>query len=139
MLFFVTTLVLSLLGMVGLLTVKRYELTSGKLIFAGVRPGASTFFERTLRWGEKILPHLVKQQAERASRYVVRTLQLALAHSIVWLERTLEQVLSAMRERTENVDLHNEPSAFLREVADHKKNLLKKTRARDTVQESKSL
>lgn len=69
-----------------------------------------------------VLPSLVRQHAEQAVSATLARLQVVLAHAIIWLERTLERVLSAVREKTEEY-VDREPSAFLREVADHKKNL----------------
>jgi len=133
-LFFTCTLLISLFAMAALLLAKRYELSTGRVIFASMRPGMNSFFHRLSVWSQKILPALARGYIERGAKIALTRLQLGLAHIIVVLERTLENVLSAVRERTE--ELHaGEPSAFLREVADHKKNLLKKSRPRDTVRE----
>lgn len=138
-LFFTCTLGVSVLAMIALLAVKRYELATGKMVFSGVRPGMNVFFETASRWGQKILPALARQYIERVVRLMLTRLQLALAHGVVAFEHTLERVLSAVRRRTEGEHPHHEPSAFLREVADHKKNLLykkglKKSPPHDTLQ-----
>ncbi len=121
--FFTVTLVLSLCAMALLLAVKRYELTTGRVMLASMRPGASSFFEKLSQWGRKILPSLVRQYVERAVQIVLTKLQLWLAKIILSLEHSLERVLHTVRERTGDGDVDREPSAFLREVADHKKNL----------------
>lgn len=135
---FTSALAVSVVAMIALLAAKRYELTTGRVIFAGLRPGMSVFFETTSRWGRKILPALVREQMERGVRLVVARIQLWLAETIVRLEHALESVLSTVRSHTE-VPTNREPSAFLREVADHKKHLLykrglKKSPPRDTLQ-----
>ena len=139
-LFFISTLGFSVFAMVALLAVKRYELASGRMMLAGVRPKTSAFFQTISQWGQKILPALARHYVERATRLVVTNVQLALAQSIVKFEHALESVLNAVRERTDHAHPDREPSAFLREVADHKKNLLykkgllKKSHPRDTLQ-----
>jgi hypothetical protein len=145
-LFFTSTLCLSVLAMVALLAVKRYELVSGRVLFSGVRPAVNSFFGQVSQWGQKILPELLRHYMERAAQFVLKKTQLGVAQIIVTFEHALESVLSAVRERTEDLHPSREPSAFLREVADHKKNLLykkrslkkpklKNTETRDTVQE----
>jgi hypothetical protein len=136
--FFITTLGISVLGMIALLTVKRYELVTGKLLFAGARPKVGAFFQTTSRWGRQILPALAQRQIERAWRFSLTQTHRAAAYSVVTFEHALERVLSAVRERTGDVHTSGEPSAFLREVADHKKHLLykkglKKSPPRDTL------
>lgn len=138
-LFFTAMLGVSLSAMMILLLLKRYELVSGRMMFSSARPGMNVFFEKVSQWGRKILPTLVRQYVERLAQLALTKLQLALAQIIVAFEHSLEKVLSAVREKTEPVHLDREPSVFLREVADHKKNLLykkglKKHPPRDTVQ-----
>lgn len=137
--FFISTLAVSLVAMVILLAAKHYELTTGRVMFAGARPRMSAFFETTSRWGQKILPALAREQLERLIKLAMANVQRALAQIIVTFEHVLERVLRAVRERTEPAHPYREPSAFLREVADHKKHLLykrglKKSPPRDTLQ-----
>ncbi|HEY5383112.1 MAG TPA: hypothetical protein VIJ88_00990 [Candidatus Paceibacterota bacterium] len=127
-LFFTATLVLSILGMVALLGFKRYELASGNVILASVRPAIGTFCKHALWWVETVLPALVRVYSRRALRYAKATLQWAIARSILWVEHTLEQVLHTVREQTEAPRAPGEASAFLREVAEHKRKLSRRTR-----------
>ena len=122
-LFFIVTLVFSLCAMILLLAVKRYELSTGRVVFASLRPSTSSFFEKLSRWGRKILPSLARSYIERAMNSALTKIQLWLAKTILALEHVLERVLHAVRERTGEMNIDREPSAFLREVADHKKNL----------------
>jgi hypothetical protein len=133
--FFISALGISLIAMVTLLAVKRYELASGRMLFAGVRPKTSAFFQIILQWGQKILPALALRYIERVWMLLRTKTQRAIAYSIVTFERTLESTLSAVRERTQGAHPDLEPSAFLREVADHKKSLLKDSHSRDNLQE----
>ncbi|MDO8548165.1 MAG: hypothetical protein Q7R71_00635 [bacterium] len=139
-LFFTATLGVSVIAMILLLAVKRFELVSGRMVFAGTRPKLSAFFERLSLWSQKILPALARQHIERLGRAAVIKLQVTIAHSVVTFEHTLERVLHTVREKTGGISVNREPSAFLREIADHKKNLLykkglKKLPPRDSVQE----
>ena len=120
---FAAGLIVSILGMAGLLGVKRYELASGHVIFASARPAVSQFFKGTLWWFEKELPALVRRYMLRTVRFCKVVLQRLLARSILWVEHTLERVLHTVREKTANTRTPGEASAFLREVAEHKKNL----------------
>ena len=122
-LFFSLGLILSILGMVGLLSFKRYELSSGHVVFASARPAVGAFFRQALWWVEKVLPSLLRVYSIRTVRFCKVVLQRALARSILWLEHTLEQVLHHVRERTAVVRSPGEASAFLREVAEHKRKL----------------
>ena len=128
-LFFTLGLILSILGMVGLLGFKRYELTSGQVLFASARPALGAFFRQALWWIEKVLPALVRVYTIRAVRYCKVSLQRTLARSILWLEHTLERMLHTVREQTTTaVRSPGEASAFLREVAEHKRTLSRRTR-----------
>ena len=122
-LFFTVTLVFSLCAMALLLAVKRYELSTGRVVFAGVRPKVGSFLDGTLRLGRYILPGLARHYIERAVRALVIKLHLWVARAILKLQNLLERVLQSMRTRTGHVDVNREPSGFLREVANHKKNL----------------
>lgn len=127
-LFFSGALLVSVVGMIALLGFKRYELSSGHVIFARARPAIGTFFKHTLWWIEKVLPALVRVYSRRALRYCKVVLQHALARSILWVEHTLERVLSAVREKTAASRAPGEASAFLREVAEHKRKLSRRVK-----------
>lgn len=125
-LFFISTLGLSVAAMAALLALKHYELASGKVVFAGMRPAMSAFSKKTLHWGQQILPALAQELIEKAWKFVLTQTHRAVAYSAIIFERALERVLRSVREWTESTHPSQEPSAFLREVADHKKNLLYK-------------
>lgn len=123
-LFLTTTLVVSTLGMLGIVGLKRYELATGRLFLAGLRPGLRHFFRRTFFWFERVLPSLIAHEAGRlwrAGRAVVRT---AAAQGLLFAEQTLERGLSALRQATSHAPARpGDASPFLREVAEHKKKL----------------
>lgn len=128
-LFFTVTLLVSVAGMILLIAIKRFEVASGRIMLSGVRPRLNSFFARLSWWGNKMLPALARQQVERIARLALARTQLAIAHAVVYVEHLLERVLNAVRSRTEGQYMEQEPSAFLREVADHKKTLLHKKRS----------
>jgi hypothetical protein len=137
-LFFMVMLGVSILGMVALLSFKRYELASGRVILASARPAIGTFCKHALWWVETVLPALVRVYTRRTIRYCKVTLQRAIARGILWVEHTLEQVLHTVREQTEASRVPGEASAFLREVAEHKRKLSRRTRKPRTVEEIKT-
>lgn len=127
-LFFIAGLIVSILGMVGLLGFKRYELQTGHVLFASARPAVGHFFKEALWWIEKVLPALIRVYTIRTVRWLRVSLQKAIAISILWVEHTLERVLHTVRERTAVVREPGEASAFLREVAEHKRSLTRRVR-----------
>lgn len=125
MVLFLTTLLgLSIVGMAAMLFLKRYELTTGRMVLSGVRPVVGTFLSRGLLWIEKILPVLVRSQLSRAVQALRDLVQRLIAQSILMFEHALERLLHTVREKTAPAREPGEASAFLREVADHKKKLL---------------
>jgi biopolymer transport protein ExbB/TolQ len=134
-LFFTVTLAVSIAGMLLLLGFKRYELSSGKLLFVSGRPAIGNFFKRVFWWIEKVLPALVRVYGRRAFRFAKAALQRGLARSILWLERTLEHILRTVREKTETPRAPGEASAFLREVAEHKRKLSRRIKKQPTKEE----
>src|SRR5665647_3894124 len=97
-LFFIATLIISILAMAALLGFKRYELASGNVLLASARPAIGAFFKHALWWIEKVLPALVRVYSRRALRFCKVVLQRAIARSILWVERALERVLHTVRE-----------------------------------------
>ncbi len=121
--FFTITLLVSCAGMALLLWLKRYELRTGRVFFAQVRPAVGAFFGGALGWIEHVLPVLVAQQARRAYVWGRAQLRATVAWVIIFAEGLLERTLHVLRRKT-NVAHHGEASPFLREVAEHKKKLL---------------
>ena len=122
-LFFTVGLGISIVGMAGLLGFKRYELVSGHVIFASARPALGSFFKHAVWWVEKELPALVREYTRRTVHVCKVVLQRLIARSILSLEHGLERVLHTVREQTSRPRSPGQASAFLREVAEHKRNL----------------
>src|SRR6185437_15803122 len=116
-------LAVSIVGMFALITVKSYELSTGRLLFGGARPRISRFSARTVFLFGTVLPRFVVWEVRRMYRFFASFAHSAVAHAVLRLERWLESVLTKVRESTDAPRAPGEASAFLREVAEHKKKL----------------
>lgn len=133
--FFTVTLAVSIVGMISLLMLKRYELNSGRVFLGSARPAVGNFFHRWLSWFEYVLPGLVRVGARTLYNTVRRVLHVWGARVVVKLEQGLEQALKRVRRTTVVPKRTRETSAFLREVAEHKKKLQEDLPDRSTVVE----
>ena len=126
-LFLTATLVLSIVGVVALLTLKRYEITTGKVILGRARPTIGVFFNVCLMWVERALPALLAHVVRRGITEIKKVIHQAVAYGIHSLERALEWVLKTLHYTTQpSSSGTGEASAFLRAVAEHKKKLLRR-------------
>jgi hypothetical protein len=119
----IIVLAVSIVGMLALISVKSYELSTGKLLFAGARPRISRFSQRMVFIFGTALPRFVVWEARRVYRWLASFAHSAVARAALRLERWLESVLTTVREKTTTTRAPGEASAFLREVAEHKKKL----------------
>lgn len=133
--FFTTTLIVSIAGMVGLLALKQWELSTGIVLGGRMRPAVGAAIHRALVWVEYVLPGLVKHWWARMWLYAHTTTHRFSALAVVGIERALERSLKLLRRTTTVPRTDTEASAFLREVSAHKKQLLKSTRKKVTYEE----
>lgn len=119
--------------MISLLVLKRYELSSGRVLLGSARPAVGNFFHRGLSWLEYVLPGLLRVGARRLYNTVRRVLHVWAARLVVTLERWLEHALKRVRHTTAQPKRGGETSAFLRQVAEHKKKLQEDLPDRATV------
>ncbi|HEY4502182.1 MAG TPA: hypothetical protein VJJ20_03920 [Candidatus Paceibacterota bacterium] len=132
--FFTVTLLISIAGMISLLVLKRYELNSGRVLLGRARPAVGNFFHRKMMWLEYVLPGLVRVGVRRLYTTVRRVLHVWLAWVVVRVEQGLERALSHVRHKTEPPARDGQgTSAFLREVAEHKKKLQDENPDRGTI------
>ena len=127
---FMAGLGISIIGLILLITIKRWELRTGNVLFGSVRPRADVFFRNVLLWVCRILPRLVKIYTMRAARTGLAYAHRGSAWALLEAERKLEQWLAFLRHSTDprrlsTSGLSEASSAFLREVAEHKRKLLK--------------
>jgi hypothetical protein len=121
--------------MVSLLALKRYELNSGRVLLGSARPAVGNFFHRGLSWFEYVLPGLVRVGARTLYATARRVLHAWAARIVVKAEQVLEQALRRVRRTTVVPGQGRETSAFLRQVAEHKKKLQDDNPDRGTVLE----
>lgn len=132
-LFFTITLAVSIVGMISLLVLKRYELNSGRVILGSARPAVGDFFHRGLSWFEYVLPGLIRVGVKSLYATVRRVLHVWGARLVITLEGWLERALHRVRHTTTSPKRGEETSAFLRQVAEHKKKLQRELPDRATV------
>ena len=128
-LFFTTTLLISIVGLSLLLSLKHWELRTGAVLGRRMRAPVGNFFHTTLLWLERILPTLIRVFLRRAFRATVAFVHRSSAWAVLWTEWTLEHVLHLLRKTTSVRHGVGEASVFLREVAEHKRKLLKENHA----------
>ena len=122
--FFTATLVISMVGLVLLIGVKRWEMTTGRVVWASVRPAVGEALHRVVLFFERVLPGLLRAGVTRAIAGVRAFAHRAAAWGVLILERVLESVLHGLRRKTSVRHVRREQSSdFLREVAEHKKKI----------------
>jgi hypothetical protein len=121
--FFTVTLILSILGMLFMLWLKRFELTTGRLVMSGVRPLVGERLAAAAQWLQERMPALLRKRVERLGQELLSFTHRTTAFVVVSVEHALERVLHTVREKTSVSPQGGEASAFLRQVADHKKEL----------------
>jgi len=118
--FLTTLLCVSLAGLSCVLYVKHWEQSSGKLMMSRVRPKAGEVLGVGLNFVERRAPTLVRTAALRGYAVARVLAHRGTAWAVLQAERLLEKTLHTLRHTTA-VRNEGEASAFLREVAEHKK------------------
>jgi hypothetical protein len=121
----------SVVGMVSLVVIKRWELKSGRMLGSTVRPAIGTFFHTVAVWSAHVAPSVARQWAREVGRYVRDVARHGTASAVLWTEKWLEKTLEAIRQKTTPHRLGGTPaSAFLLEVAEHKRALARRMHRR---------
>ncbi len=123
--FFSLTLILSITGLVLLLVLKHYEMTSGRVVLGGLRPKVGRFFHRGLMFFERGIPRVATKVVTGTLRTVRSRTQSTLARAILFFELYLERTLHVVRQKSER-PREGAASQFLLEVAAHKQKLLRR-------------
>lgn len=126
MTFLTTLLSVSIVGMVLLLVLKHYELRTGRLFLGSLRPIINRVFFHMLHFVEEHLPALMRANIERVFRFTVGAAHRFVAQVLLYVEYWLQRALDLLHLTTHIPHTTTPASAFLREVAAHKKNLLKR-------------
>ena len=128
-LFLTIVLILSCAALVSLLYAKEWEMRTGRILVSGMRPRLDHYSRLSLAFVERVVPDFVEEQAGRLVFWLRTSVRAALAHGLLQAEHALERILHALRHRTlPPPSAGGEASAFLREVADYKKKLMKRSR-----------
>lgn len=132
-------LILSSAAMILLLYAKHWELTTGRILFPNARPKIASYAHRALFAVERELPALLKSFFRTGLRWLRTRARDLLARAWIATEQELERMLYKLKHGlaaarrggapTENI---GQASAFLREVAEHKRKLVQLTRPRRT-------
>lgn len=122
--FLIVLLCVSIAGLIMLLASKRWETATGRVLFSEVRPAAGRILGGGLHFVERRAPALLRELAWTLYRTVRRWLHVGTAWAVLRAEALLERVLHTLRHTTVTSG-NGEASAFLREVAEHKKLLQK--------------
>ncbi len=121
------TLGVSIFGLLMLLVLKRYEVRTGRVMFKGLRPKTNRFFHSILVFIEQVIPSMTHAVVRGFLRLMRGALQRIVARAILMFEYTLEHVLHRVRQTSQPPPGQGEVSTFLREVAAHKRKLLKRS------------
>lgn len=121
--FLITLLCVSVLGLCGLVVVKRWEIRSGKLMMGALRPKAGAVLGDSLHFVEQGLPHAARLTLRRMYAMAGVLTHRAVAWLVLHVERALERTLHTLRYHTDEERAEGDVSPFLREVAEHKKQL----------------
>lgn len=133
--FFIATLCVSIVGLLTLIGVKRWELSTGRVAMRGVRPAVGGMLAGVMHFIERIAPAMVQHWARRLWGIARVLFHRYVAWSVLWVERFLERTLHRLRHTTNTPRQGGEASAFLVEVAKHKKKLLKRPKQERTIVE----
>ena len=118
--FLTALLCISLAGLACVLYAKHWEQTNGKLMMSRVRPKAGEVLGVGLNFVERRAPALLRDAASRAYAAARTLVHRSTAWAVLQVEQMLEKTLHTLRHTTA-ARSEGEASAFLREVAEHKK------------------
>lgn len=118
--FFITLLCVSIVGIAAVLSVKQWETSHRKLVLGRVRSKAGEALGVGLNFVEKRAPAIVRTKTSRGYAAALVLLHKGVAWTVLFAERMLEKTLHTLRHTTAARG-EGEASAFLREVAEHKK------------------
>ncbi len=122
--FLTTLLCISIAGLATLILAKRWEMRSGRLLFSGSRPALGAFVGGALHFVERQAPAILRRLLVRLIASLRTRVHFGVAWVVLHAERLLETTLHTLRHNTTEPRGDGEASAFLREVAEHKKSLL---------------
>ncbi len=130
---FSITLGISIVGLILILTLKRIELRTGRVLFRGLRPAMGNFLGGILSFVEHVLPAAGRRVGRNIVHATQRGVKFVMLRGALVFERTLEMLLHRVREKTRPPRGRTEVSGFLKEVAEHKRSLLEQPESKRTI------
>ncbi|MBC7836741.1 hypothetical protein H7X87_03115 [Acetobacteraceae bacterium] len=132
-LFLSTTLGISIVSLIFILTLKRIEMRTGRVLFRGLRPLTGRVLGGSVAFVEYVIPHALRRGAAGVVHLVQNIVRFTILHGALLFERTLEVLLHRVREKTRPPKGNGEASEFLQEVAEHKRALLQQPESKRTI------
>jgi hypothetical protein len=126
-------LLISLLGLTGLIAFKWWELKSERFIFSGVRTRVGAHSHRLLESLRAEFPKTASRATRIAGRIVRAYASFGLAKLLVAFEAMLERVLRTIRTAPRELERRGEASPFLREVAAYKRMITRAARKEEEL------
>lgn len=128
MLVFIILFYTSILGMFFLIVVKRWELRTGRVLASRMRPFISRMSMLLSGWVDGVLPGAVRVVSRRSVLFFREVIRHITAHAVLWFEGVLESALRSIKRVTTPARQGGAPAShFLREVAEHKKMLMRES------------
>jgi hypothetical protein len=135
LLFLTVVLICSSIAMMLLLYAKHWELTRNRLILASVRPLLSSASSHAIQTVEQRVPLAVRQLGMRIVIWIRLRARDIAARMLIAVEHALEAALVRLKHAfSPAISSEGASSAFLREVAEHKRKLTRVSR----IQRSRS-
>lgn len=125
--FFTLTLAVAIAGLVALIALKRWELSTGRMFLHGARPAVSKALRRFGAFAFERLPERGREFARRGAERAFAGMHRLAAWCVLAFERLLERTLHVVRRKTDAPRGEGAASDFLREVAEHKRRLQKRS------------
>ena len=126
-LLFTATLFVSIIGLVSLVVLKRWEIATGRMLMSAARPALAEAARGFWVWTLERAPERASELLQTAARRSRRETHRLAALTLLKLEQSLERTLRTVRRNTEAPRDGGAASGFLREVAEHKKRLQKRS------------
>ena len=139
-LFLTIVLIASSVSLIALLCAKQWEVTTGRMLFGSMRPRVQAVSHQMLHAVEHHLPTIVRRGVYVVVLWLRTGARAGIARALLSAEHSLEKILHALR-RTTMVPQHHaqgRASAFLREVAEHKRRLVRR-RAKEVARAKETL
>lgn len=133
-LFLTAVLVSSSVAMAALLYAKHWELSTGQVMFEPVRPRLGEWSHRVISAFEQHLPAAVRVRGRAMAERVRSAAHAWTARAVIAAEHALEKTLTVLRRTTApHQEATGQVSAFLREVAEHKRYLVRRRKREESA------